>query len=1130
MSVVQWVQTWQNAEASKFIESHLQTPEEAAIIHLKGLIGSSYVWQIVASYALNPLKTFLVIMPSKEEALYAVSDIESIIQKIPTDIKAGQFHYFFFPDSFSKTGHFNSEEDTTQIMQRTEVLTHFLKSSAEGRLVVTYPEALMEKVTSQKNLQKHILHFKKGEMLNLDFMIELLVELNFERNDFVYEPGQFSIRGGIVDIFSFGNDMPYRVELFGNEVESIRTFEPISQLSVRQINHVTIIPNTNQINEGSTTGSFFDFAPINSVIWLKDGKQLDQLLEGYKEKLEQVNDAIIDTHYYSNLFKNIGQRKVIEWGTQFYFPVISSWQYNQLPQPYFNKNFDLLISNLKELQTNKFQNLICSDNVKQTERITNIIDDLTASKGKNLSINKALQITSLGIALHQGFIDNDLKIACYTDHQIFERFHQYKKKAGFTKSNAINIKALKELTPGDYVVHIDHGVGKYSGLQKLEMNGIIQEVVRIFYKDNDVLYVNINSLHKLTKYSGKEGIEPKINKLGSEAWEQLKRKTKTKIKEIAFDLIQLYAKRKAAIGFQFSPDTYLQNELEASFIYEDTPDQYKATQDVKLDMEKPHPMDRLVCGDVGFGKTEVAIRAAFKAVTDSKQVAVLVPTTILAMQHAKTFEERLKEFPCKIEFINRFKTAKELKIILENVALGKVDIIIGTHMLLGNKIKFKDLGLMIIDEEQKFGVAAKDKLKLIKTTVDTLTLTATPIPRTLQFSMMGARDLSIINTAPPNRQPVQTTVNVFDPQLIKEAIEYEVYRGGQVYFIHNKVNDIGEVAALIRKLCPDFEIGVAHGQLEGEQLEERMLAFINRTYDILVCTNIVESGLDISNANTIIINHAHHHGLSDLHQLRGRVGRNNKKAFCYLLAPPKHILTPEARRRLQTIEQFSDLGSGFNISLRDLDIRGAGNLLGGEQSGFIAEIGFEMYHKILDEAIKELKETDFKDLFENTNTDTIPSAFVTECAIDTDTEMLIPDDYINNINERLIIYRQLDDITNEPDLQKFSLSLLDRFGPMPEPVLQLLDGIRLRWVATMLGFERLQLKNGMLRCFFIAEQQSKFYETSLFQSLLVFINSQGQRCILKQTDKHLILTVKHIINLKKAKEFLEMAAELKEVN
>ncbi len=1139
----------QNSAQCRSLVQRLQShPSE--IIHLIGLVGSAESLQTVCSFLSQPEKTHLVICPSKEEALFFHTDIENVISEANNSLAAdkpsiSRIHGMFFPDSFVKCGDYNSEQSQLQILERTELLTDLLKNPYRGRIIVTYPEALIEKVTGKAALQKNILHFKKGDNLDIQFVIEFLESLNFDRTDFVYEPGQFSIRGGIVDIFSYGNDQPYRIELFGNEVENVRTFDPVTQLSLLNIAHVTIIPNTNNLESSSLESYIFDYLSESAIIYLKNGASTMDSLQAIDDKIKQTENIavrqLVANEPLAMVWQYFDKFQKVEFGSRTCFSPDYTISYHQSPQPSFHKNFDLLLSDLTQHKSSSYENFICSDNPKQIERFYNIFDDI-GQKPKlktlpsNALGNNALQaikpglgvqaqrtsaFVPLSIALHQGFIDHDNHILVYTDHQIFERYHRYKQKVGFTKTNAINLKALKELQNGDYVVHIDHGVGKYSGLQKLEMNGVVQEVVRIFYKDNDVLYVNINSLHKISKYSGKEGSEPKINKLGTETWENLKCKTKNKVKDIAKELIELYAKRKKAKGYAFHPDTYLQTELESSFIYEDTPDQVKATVDVKADMEKSIPMDRLVCGDVGFGKTEIAIRAAFKAVTDGKQVALLVPTTILAMQHAKTFAERLKDLPCTIDYINRFKTAKEQKEILQRLQDGKIDIIIGTHMLLGNKIKFKDLGLLVIDEEQKFGVGSKEKLKMLKAAVDTLTLTATPIPRTLQFSMMGARDLSIINTPPPNRQPVTTQVSTFNQALIKEAIEREVYRGGQVYFIHNKVHDIGEMAQLVRSLCPAFEIGVAHGQMAGEELEQRMLGFINREYDVLVCTNIVESGLDIENANTIIINSAQNFGLSDLHQLRGRVGRNNKQAFCYLLAPPMHMLTPEAKRRLQTIEQFSDLGSGFNISLRDLDIRGAGNLLGGEQSGFIAEIGFDMYHKILDEAIRELKENDYKELFEDTTTDTLQPKFVKDCAIDTDTEMLIPDDYINSVSERLAIYRQLDDCENEEHLQNFALQLLDRFGPIPEQVFELFNAVRLRWTATNLGFERVMVKENKMKCYFISDQGNRFFETEKFAGILQFAQDQGARCDIRQTGKNLLLAVKHIQSMQQAKDFLE---------
>ncbi len=770
-----------------------------------------------------------------------------------------------------------------------------------------------------------------------------------------------------------------------------------------------------------------------------------------------------------------------------------SIQFNTKEQPAFNRQFDLLIRDLKSSESNGYTIYIFAENPRQLERLQSIFDDL----------NAAIVFNPVSVSIHEGFIDDDLKIVCYTDHQIFQRYHKYKVKQAYNKNKALTLRTLRELQPGDFVTHIDHGVGVFSGLQKIEVNGRMQEAVRLIYKDTDILYVNINSLHKIAKFTGKDGTVPKINKLGSDVWNKLKDKTKAKVKEIAFDLIKLYAKRKAQQGFAHTPDTYMQTELEASFIYEDTPDQGKASADVKKDMESASPMDRLVCGDVGFGKTEIAIRAAFKTCTDGKQAAVLVPTTILAFQHYKTFSERLKDFPVTVDFVNRFKSAKEKKETYQKLADGKIDIIIGTHALLGKDVKFKNLGLLVVDEEQKFGVAHKEKIKTLRTAVDCLTLTATPIPRTLQFSLMGARDLSIINTPPPNRQPIQTEVQVYNEDLIREAIYFETERGGQVFFIYNRIAGLAEMATIIQALCPDLSIGYAHGQMEGHVLEERIFDFIERRYDVLICTNIVESGVDIPNVNTILVNNAHQFGLSDLHQLRGRVGRSNKKAFCYLLAPPMSTLPDDSRKRLQTLEQHSDLGSGFQIAMRDLDIRGAGNLLGGEQSGFMADIGFEMYQKILDEAIRELKRSDFKELFKEEIAK--QDDFVEDCTIDTDLEILIPDDYVESITERLSLYQRLDNCETEEELELMKTEIADRFGPIPSPVSDLFITVRCRKLAVDLGFEKMSLKDNTLRCFFINRPDSPYYESALFDKIIRFLQTETNKAKLKQTGRLFML-------------------------
>ena len=954
----------------KAFTGQIATAQKPINLHLKGIAGSLLSFVVSGVYK-NLQHNHLFILNDKEEAGYFLNDLETLLNK--KDI-------LFIPDSFKKETSFE-EVNTNSVLLRTEAINKITNSHTRGEIIVTYPEALVEKFVVAEVLKENIILLKKGEKLDDHFIIDLLAENGFERTDFVYEPGQFSVRGGIIDIFSFGNEMPYRVELYDDEVESIRVFDPTTQISEKTISQVTIIPNIQTQFGAEQKSSLFHSLPKNTIVWFKDAKYTFEVINKVYEKALDwyeitKKEKLLDRDHPFNkyppeelllsgpaLLEEVPHFSAVEFGLHSNLPDTQIIQFDAAPQPLFNRNFEQLIQKLKEFQSLRYHLFIFMSNARQAERFHEIFTDLNAQV-KYLPIIPVInEDGAASTTIAAGFIDNDKKIVCFTDHQIFERHHKYTVKSGFSKTDAITLKTLMELRPGDFVTHIDHGVGVYSGLEKIEIGGQIQEAVRLIYRDNDLLYVNINSLHKISKYAGKEGTQPKLNKIGSDAWEQLKRKTKAKVKDIAKDLIALYAKRKSSKGFAYSPDGYLQNELEASFIYEDTPDQYRATVDVKRDMEKPHPMDRLVCGDVGFGKTEIAIRAAFKAVTDGKQVAVLVPTTILASQHFKTFSERLKEFPVTVDYINRFKSDKDKKTTLEKLEAGKVDILVGTHAIIGKKIKFKDLGLLIIDEEQKFGVTVKEKLRAFRANIDTLTLTATPIPRTLQFSMMGARDLSIINTPPPNRQPIQTELKTFDAEFIRDAIYQEIYRGGQVYFIHNRVRDIQETAALIKKVCPDLNIGVAHGQLEGEELEDHMLKFIDKTYDVLVCTNIVESGLDIPNANTIIINNAHWFGLSDLHQLRGRVGRSNKKAYCYLISPPLFGLPDDSRKRLRTIEQFADLGSGFQISMRDLDIRGAGNLLGAEQSGFISEIGFDMYHKILDEAIRELKQTQFKALF-----------------------------------------------------------------------------------------------------------------------------------------------------------------------
>lgn len=1094
----------------------LTTSASSGPVQLAGITGGMDCFALVGAY-LHQKRSHLYIASDKEEAAYIQNTLQSLFEHKTV---------FFFPDSFKRPMQYE-EPEKHNILVRTETVNKIhLSKKGHNVILVTYPEALFEKVVDPTHLDKNRIDIEKGASLDVNTMIELLVLYGFERVEFVYQPGQFSIRGGIIDIFSYGNEWPYRVELFDVDVESIRTFNPVSQLSVQEIGKVSIIPNiTSQFRRDQKT-SLFNLFPPDTCIWVKSTELLVEKLQLCLDKTEAFATTL--TAKTDEELKHIfGERAFILPGEILdeisRFPVLTienasltpanlrRLAYASSPQPAFNKNFNLLIENLQANTRNGYTNYIFTDNVKQIERFYNIFEDMGV----------AVQFHPLHTSLHAGFIDHDLKVACYTDHQIFERFHRYKLRQGFTEDMAISLKMLKELQPGDYVTHIDHGIGRYSGLETIEINGHKQESVRLIYQNNDILYVGINSLHKISRYVGKDGTEPKLNKIGGDAWKALKRKTKAKVKDIAKELIKLYAKRKASKGHAFPPDGYLQTELEASFIYEDTPDQLTATQDVKEDMEKAYPMDRLICGDVGFGKTEVAIRAAFKSVVSGKQVAILVPTTILALQHYKTFSDRLKEFGVTVEYINRFRSTKEKNAVFQGVEQGTVEILIGTHALLNKSLKFKDLGLLVIDEEQKFGVAAKEKLRSMQVNVDTLTLTATPIPRTLQFSLMAARDLSVIRTPPPNRQPIHTERRVFSDELIRDAIYYEVQRGGQVFFVHNRVKSLYEIADLVKKLCPDVDVAVAHGQMEAHDLENTLLAFIDGKFDVLVCTNIIETGLDIPNANTMIINNAHQFGMSDLHQLRGRVGRSNKRAFCYLFAPPLSVLTPEARKRIKTLEEFADLGSGFQIAMKDMDIRGAGNLLGAEQSGFIADIGYETYQKILEEAVIELKETDYKDLFKEENEK--KQLFVRDVDVDTDIEMLIPDSYVSNIQERLILYTELDKLDNEEAITRFGEMLRDRFGPIPTQINELFDGLRIRSLARKLGFERIVLKNRKMNCYFVSNAQSIYYETALFQQIMGIVATEGKKTgiALKQSASFLIMTRENVKSLKEARKVLE---------
>ena len=1083
----------------------------------------------------------LIVCADKEDAAYFYNDLESLLGERGMDYSKKQV--LFYPTSY-KRPYEPEKPDNTYILSRTEVLQR-VSTSERKTLIVSYPEALSEKVFTRKLLAKNTFKLKVGEKVNLDFLTDLLYDYEFENVDFVVEPGQFAIRGGLVDVFSFANDYPYRIEFFGDEVDSIRSFNIADQLSIEQLKQIVLLPNMQERAFIEDREAILQYLPDTTTVWLTDmaffatqvDKEYGRAVEAFEKMQEQDEEvkALKPGQLFSKseeLLSNLIKHPTVEFGVSSklitddldcFVPrndakrQLETVTFHTKPQPIFSKNFNLLIDDISEHKEEGYRVIVFSESSKQLSRIQAILNDINHNDESHRDFETET------IAIHGGFIDEDLKICCYTDQQIFERYHRFHLRDNFSTKQAITLKDLYELKPGDYVTHIDHGIGRFDGLETIDNNGKPQEAIRLIYNNGDLLYVSIHSLHRIAKYSSKDGTEPKLSTLGSGAWNRLKNKTKSKVKDIARELIKLYAERKRTPGFKFSPDNYLQNELEASFIYEDTPDQLKATNDVKRDMESENPMDRLVCGDVGFGKTEVAMRAAFKACCESKQVAVLVPTTVLALQHYHTFTERFDGFPVTIEYLNRFKTTKQQTEILKRLEKGEIDIIIGTHRLTGKDVKFKDLGLLVIDEEQKFGVAAKEKLKEMKANVDTLTLTATPIPRTLQFSMMGARDLSVITTPPPNRYPVQTELRGFDGELIRDAIQFELARNGQVFFIHNRIQNIMDVHDFILKYVPGVRIAVAHGQMEGSKLEDIMLGFINGDYDVLLCTTIVESGLDIPNANTIIINDAHRYGLSDLHQLRGRVGRSNKKAFCYLLTPPLNTLTQDAQKRLRALEEFSDLGEGINIAMRDLDIRGAGNILGAEQSGFINDIGFETYHKILDEAILELKETEFQDIFDKEE----EKSYVADCTIETDMEVRFPADYINSTQERVSLYSELDRTKTEESLMKFTDHLIDRFGPIPKQVNDLLNTVRLRWIAKDLGFEKILLRHHNMTAYFVSNPASKYFESSTYMQIMQYIMSHPKRTSLKETNDKLQLTVKEVETVTQA---LELLREMQNVN
>ena len=1083
---------------------------------ISNLVGSSLSFVISETFK-KAEKPYLLIFNDKEEAAYYLNDFEQLL---------GDKNVLFYPGSYRRPYQIE-EVDNANILLRSEVLNR-INSQKKPAVIVTYPDALFEKVVTKKELEKNTLKLSIGDNLSLDFVNEVLFEYHFKRVDFVTEPGEFSVRGGIIDVFSFSNDEPYRIEFFGDEVESIRTFDVETQLSIDKLKKISIMPNVENKTLQEKRESFLKYISSKTIIFhqnidLLTGK-LDafyaKATEAFKELSKEIKHANPEELFCNGDFilDQLKDFSLINFGSEtrphrFLKPVRSTITFNTKPQPSFNKQFDLLITNLNNYSKQGYTNYIFCVNDKQAERFHDIFND----------VEKDVSYKTIVFPLHEGFIDVDEKIVCYTDHQIFERYHKFRLKNGYAKKQSITLKEINNLEIGDYVTHIDHGIGKFGGLQKIDVEGNKQEAIKLFYGDRDILYISIHSLHKISKFNGKDGKAPKIYKLGSGAWKKIKQKTKARVKHIAFNLIQLYAKRKLQKGFQYRPDTFMQHELEASFIYEDTPDQLYATQDVKADMENQQPMDRLVCGDVGFGKTEIAIRAAFKAVDNGKQVAILVPTTILAYQHFRTFTERLKNFPVTVDYLNRFRTANQKRGVIEGIADGSVDIVIGTHQLTNKSIQFKDLGLLIIDEEQKFGVAVKDKLKTIKENVDTLTLTATPIPRTLQFSLMAARDLSVINTPPPNRHPIETNVIRFSEETIRDAVSYEISRGGQVFFIHNRIENIKEVAGLLQRLIPSAKIGIGHGQMEGKKLEDLMLRFMNNEFDVLVSTTIVESGLDVPNANTIFVNNANNFGLSDLHQMRGRVGRSNKKAFCYFITPPYHMMTDDARKRISALELFSDLGSGINIAMKDLEIRGAGDLLGGEQSGFINDIGFETYQKILSEAIEELKENEFKELYPADELK--PKEFVKEVTIDTDFEILFPDDYVNSITERLNLYNKLGDLKTEEELVNFETEITDRFGEIPVQVVDLLDSVRIKWLAKKLGLEKIILKKKRMIGYYVSNQQSPFYQTEDFTNMLKYVQQNSKSCVMKEKQTknglRLLITFIHIDTVSKALSVLK---------
>lgn len=1082
----------------------------SATVHLEELVGGALSFYAAAAVAKSG-GVHLFVAEDRDAAAYLMNDFYNLLD---------EKRVCFFPSSWKRSAVYGAE-DAQGVVQRTATMNALRGFPGKGYLVVcTYPEALAERVADADTLRKGTISVRVGDKISIEVLEQELVDAAFTRVDFVYEPGQYSVRGGIVDVFSYSESKPYRLDFFGDEVDSIRRFNISSQLSSDKLDRVEIIPDLNAGVPAAAKVSLARFAGADAAWWFYDADFVFRRVNDVRRKTladmerpEEIDSLLTSRN---GLLADLAGCRIFALRDNLpERPAEASVKFSTAPQPKFNKNFEMLADDMIRNALRGYDTYILSENKAQVERLENIFHQI----GRGQAV-----VRSLSVTLHEGFVDNDLKLCLYTDHQIFDRYQRYRINGEIRRDEQMTVAELNQLRPGDYVVHIDHGVGRFDGLVKIAAgDGRMQEAIKLVYKDGDVLFVNVHSLHRISRYKSGDGEPPKVYKLGNGAWQKLKNATKKAVKDISRELIALYAKRKASKGFAFSPDSYLQHELEASFKWEDTPDQQSATAAVKKDMESDQPMDRLVCGDVGFGKTEVAIRAAFKAAVDGKQVAVLVPTTILALQHYRSFTERLRNFPVRVEYLNRTKSAKEVGQIREDLAAGKIDILIGTHKILGKQIVFRDLGLLIIDEEQKFGVAAKEKLTQMSVSVDTLTLTATPIPRTLQFSLMGSRDLSVISTPPPNRQPILTESHVFSEEIVRDAVEAELARGGQVYFVHNRVEDLPVLQGLITRLCPKARVAVGHGKMPAEQLEKLIMDFIYGEFDVLVSTTIVENGIDIPNANTIIVNNAQNFGLSDLHQLRGRVGRSNQKAYCYLLSPPDELLSADARRRLRAIEEFSDLGSGFNIAMQDLDIRGAGNLLGAEQSGFVADIGFETYQKIMNEAVAELRAEGLNvpGLSDGEQGVVEQMRFIDDAHIDIEVEAALPDDYVSQQAERLKLYRELDSTKDEEALQAFESRLADRFGPLPRAAKELLNVVRLRWEAIRLGMERVKVKNGLMIVHFVGEENSPYYKSETFMALLQRVTRYPDRFVLKQHNNRLAMTVRNVKDVEDAYKTLQ---------